>query len=197
MKLAQFAISNFSRIFSVAAYLKLVLFLSLSTPVQAGADTVFKCQDSNGRVHYQNTKCVQTDELSKWNIRAVPASDVKPEIYYVAAKMGAGNVYHINGEINGKGADIMIDTGAAFLSIPAAMAASFDLEKGREQRLMSANGTVHGYRTVVKTLKIGNILMREVDAVVSPNTSGILMGQSALRLLKVEQSKGELRLSVQ
>jgi aspartyl protease family protein len=168
-------------------------------PVLAQADTVYKCKDPHGKLIYQESKCEQSDEIGKWNVSLYVPPPEKPETnaYYVSAKKGAGGVYRLDGEINGVPVNMVVDTGAALLSIPSEMADKLKLETGSQDiKLMSANGIVKGYHTKVKTLKIGRLVISNVLAVVSPNTAGILLGQSVLGLLKVEQAKDEMRLSV-
>lgn len=175
------------------------LALSLAViPLASNADTVFKCKDHRGSLLYQGSKCDQAEEVGKWDVNANTPLPPKPEsvAYYVSAKKGTGGVYRLDGEINGVAVNMVVDTGAAFLSIPSQMADQLKLSKGDPHSLMSANGMVQGYNTTVKNLKIGKFLISNISAVVSPNTAGILLGQSVLGSLKVEQSKEELRLSV-
>ncbi len=175
------------------------LALSLAViPLASNADTVFKCKGDRGTLLYQGTKCEQAAEIEQWHVEPYIPPPPKPQadIYYVAAKKGAGGVYRLDGEINGVTVNMVVDTGAAFLSIPSQMADQLKLAKGSDHDLMSANGMVQGYNTTVKNMKIGKLLISNVSAVISPNTAGILLGQSVLGSLKVEQAKEELRLSV-
>lgn len=159
------------------------------------ADTVFKCKNQQGALVYQDSPCEQAT-VTQWNTKAYVPPPAKPEAdaYYVSAKKGMGGVYRLDGEINGIAVNMVIDTGAAFLSIPSQMAEQLKLKKGNAHNLMSANGVVQGYETTVKSLKIGRMIISNVSAVVSPNTAGILLGQSVLGSLKVVQAKDELRL---
>ncbi len=172
-----------------------IALAALST--NAVANTVFKCRNQQGALVYQDSPCEQAT-VTQWNTNAYVPPPAKPEAdadaYYVSAKKGMGGVYRLDGEINGIAVNMVIDTGAAFLSIPAQMAEQLKLKKGSAHNLMSANGVVQGYDTTVKSLKIGRMIISNVSAVISPNTAGVLLGQSVLGSLKVVQTKDELRL---
>ena len=102
-----------------------VLALSLAIfPMGAIADTVFKCKGDRDTLLYQGTKCEQTEEIEQWHVEPYIPPPPKPEseAYYVSAKKGTGDVYRLDGEINGVAVNMVVDTGAAFLSIPSQMA---------------------------------------------------------------------------
>ena len=170
-----------------------IALTALST--NAVADTVFKCRNQQGALVYQDSPCEQAT-VTQWNTNAYVPPPAKPEAdaYYVSAKKGRVGVYRLDGEINGVAVNMLIDTGASFLSIPSQMAEQLKLKKGSAHNLMSSNGVVQGYETTVKSLKIGRMIISNVSAVISLNTGGILLGQSVLGSLKVVQTKDELRL---
>lgn len=172
-----------------------LIIIALLLPIPGFAATVFKCKNSQGALVYQDSPCEQAT-VKQWNTKAYVPPPEKPEAdaYYVSAKKGAGGVYRLDGEINGVAVNMVIDTGAAFLSIPSQMADQLKLKKGSAHSLMSVNGAVQGYDTTVKNLKIGRMVISNIPAVVSPNTAGILLGQSVLGSLKIVQAKDELRL---
>ena len=172
-------------------------FITLAlTLTDAAADTVFKCKGVDGAMHYQGAKCAQTDEVTKWetkSFKSVPMIEYKPSP--IIARMGSHGGYMVEGEVNGTSANMLVDTGAAAVSIPAQLAEKLHLERGQPIQMSTANGIITGYRTVVRSLKVGKFSLRDIEAVVMPNMSDVLLGQTALSHLKVEQSKGELRLS--
>ncbi len=181
-----------SSAFRSIALLSTLLALSSANAL---ANTVFKCKNREGALVYQDSPCEQST-VNQWHTDAYvpPPEKPKGDSYYVAAKKGAGGVYRLDGEINGVAVNMVIDTGAAFLSIPSQLAEQLKLKKGNAHKLMSANGAVDGYDTTVKSLKIGRMVISNIPAVVSSNTAGVLLGQSVLNSLKVEQVKDELRL---
>jgi hypothetical protein len=61
----------------------------------------------------------------------------------------------------------------------------------------TANGKVQICTALIDTLQIGGITLTNVEASVMPDmTDVVLLGQSALRRLKVEQANDQIRLSV-
>ncbi|MNC64411.1 hypothetical protein D3C75_1146100 [compost metagenome] len=62
--------------------------------------------------------------------------------------------------------------------------------------LSTANGRTQGYRTRLGTLQLGDILLREVRALVVPGLDGdqVLLGMSALKQLEFTQRGGTLLL---
>ncbi|MNR47254.1 hypothetical protein D3C85_1663360 [compost metagenome] len=76
------------------------------------------------------------------------------------------------------------------------MAAKLALERGAPVMLSTANGRTQGYRTRLETLQLGDILLREVRALVVPGLDGeqVLLGMSALKQLEFTQRGGTLLL---
>lgn len=101
-----------------------------------------------------------------------------------------------DGQINGQPVNFMLDTGATDVSIPASLARRLNLEKGVEVTLSTANGRSQGYRTRLQQLKLGDIVLHDVRALVAPGLSGdqVLLGMSALKRLEFTQRGGTLLL---
>ena len=164
------------------------------TCTAALADTVFKCQGADGRVHYQSTRCLQAAEVSHWAPKEFTSVPYKPAALVIAIDNTLA--YRVNGEVEGVAVNMQVDTGASMVAIPATLAKRLKLEVGQAHQFNTANGPTTGYRTTLRTLKVGDFMLHDVDAVVMNNLPGIvLLGQTALSRLKVEQAKGELRIS--
>ena len=90
----------------------------------------------------------------------------------------------------------MLDTGATDVSIPASLAQRLNLEQGAAVTLSTANGRSQGYRTRLQQLKLGDIVLHDVRALVAPGLSGdqVLLGMSALKQLEFTQRGGTLLL---
>jgi len=101
-----------------------------------------------------------------------------------------------DGQINGQPVNFMLDTGATDVSIPAGLAQRLNLEKGAAVTLSTANGRSRGYRTRLQQLKLGDIVLHDVRALVAPGLSGdqVLLGMSALKQLEFTQRGGTLLL---
>ena len=90
----------------------------------------------------------------------------------------------------------MLDTGATDVAIPQELAERLKLEKGPGVRLSTANGLSEGYRTRIDRLQLGDIVLRDVRALVAPGLGGtqVLLGMSALKQLEFSQKGGTLVL---
>ncbi len=174
--------------------LKLAALMFAFAPGSTFAETIFKCKGADGAMHYQSSKCAQTDEVSHWAPKKFTAIPYQPAALVV--HMDASGGYSVKGEIEGVSVEMLVDTGASSVSIPQALAEKLKLPHGRPQRFSTANGITLGYTTVIHTLKVGDFTLHDVEAAVMSNLpGGVLLGQTALSRLKVEQSRGELRIS--
>jgi len=101
-----------------------------------------------------------------------------------------------SGAINGHPVDFMLDTGATDVSIPASVAEGLKLEQGFGVTLSTANGLSEGYRTRIDRLQLGDIVLRDVRALVAPGLEGkqVLLGMSALNKLEFTQRGGTMLL---
>jgi aspartyl protease family protein len=101
-----------------------------------------------------------------------------------------------SGHINGQPVNFMLDTGATDVAIPAQLAQRLKLEQGFGVTLSTANGRTEGYRTRVDRLQLGDIVLRDVRAIVVPGLDGdqVLLGMSALNKLEFTQRGGTMLL---
>ncbi|KAA0982747.1 TIGR02281 family clan AA aspartic protease [Pseudomonas sp. ANT_J28] len=117
---------------------------------------------------------------------------------FIEVKLASNTQGHFvaSGQINGQPVDFMLDTGATDVSIPAEMAERLKLEKGFGVTLSTANGRTQGYRTRVDRLQLGDIVLRDVRALVVPGLDGkqVLLGMSALNKLEFTQRGGTMLL---
>lgn len=117
---------------------------------------------------------------------------------FIEVKLASNNQGHFvaSGQINGQPVDFMLDTGATDVSIPAEMAEQLKLEKGFGVTLSTANGRTEGYRTRIDRLQLGDIVLRDVRALVVPGLDGkqVLLGMSALNKLEFTQRGGTMLL---
>lgn len=117
---------------------------------------------------------------------------------YIEVKLvGNGQGHFVaSGQINGQPADFMLDTGATDVAIPTDLAERLGLERGAPVTLNTANGRTEGYRTRLERLQLGEIVLRDVRALVVPGLGGeqVLMGMSALKQLEFTQRGGTLLL---
>lgn len=117
---------------------------------------------------------------------------------YVEVRLAGNGQGHFvaDGLINGQAVHFLLDTGATDVAIPESLARDFGLERGAPVTLSTANGRTEGYRTRLDSLQLGDILLRDVRALVVPGLDGkqVLLGMSALKRLEFTQRGGTLLL---
>jgi aspartyl protease family protein len=95
---------------------------------------------------------------------------------------------------------MMVDTGASIVALTAEDAQALGVTAGgnaRRMMLSTANGSVSGFRTVLREIRLGEIVVRNVEAVVLPKGAlGIsLLGNSFLgKLTGYEVQTGRMVL---
>lgn len=62
--------------------------------------------------------------------------------------------------------------------------------------MQTAGGSTSGCTAVIATLKFGPFMMKDVPAVIVPDLDQPLLGMNVLSQFKIEQSKGEMRISI-
>ncbi|MDJ0861725.1 MAG: TIGR02281 family clan AA aspartic protease [Gammaproteobacteria bacterium] len=97
--------------------------------------------------------------------------------------------YVANGRINGQPVRFLLDTGATTVSIPAGLAGSIGLERGRPQLAQTANGVVTTYATRLDSVELGELSVDNVRANINPGMRGgeVLLGMSFLKQLEFTQ----------
>lgn len=117
---------------------------------------------------------------------------------YIEVKLlGNGQGHFVaSGQINGQPVEFMLDTGATDVAVPAELADRLGLKRGLPVTLSTANGRSQGYRTHLDRLKLGDIVLQDVRALVAPGLGGeqVLLGMSALKQLEFTQRSGTLLL---
>ncbi|MBT2296629.1 retropepsin-like aspartic protease family protein [Pseudomonas fluorescens] len=139
--------------------------------------------------------------FAQWEQRA---QNPNTEVYsqkgegFIEVKLVSNKQGHFvaSGQINGQPVDFMLDTGATDVAIPQELAKRLKLEKGFSVTLSTANGLSEGYRTRIDRLQLGDIVLRDVRALVAPGLGGtqVLLGMSALNKLEFTQRGGTMLL---
>jgi aspartyl protease family protein len=91
--------------------------------------------------------------------------------------------YMVQGQINGGSVRMLLDTGATMIALPASDARrlGIDYRKGQIAYLNTANGMVPAYRVRLDTVRVGDIELNQVDAVVQESgLPFVLLGMSFL-----------------
>ena len=85
---------------------------------------------------------------------------------------GSGGHFMTQGAINGRTVTFMLDTGATVVALSAADAERIGLvyRNGTPVQISTANGIVTGYRVRLDSVRVGDVDVAGVDAVVSPQS---------------------------
>ena len=96
-----------------------------------------------------------------------------------------------DGQVNGVPIRFTIDTGATFISLPASEARriGLDYRNGRRAAMETANGVAAAYRVKLDTVRVGELLVNNVDAVVmeGDSLSVALLGMSFLNRVDIRR----------
>ncbi len=100
----------------------------------------------------------------------------------IVLPMGSGGHFYAQGLVNGKPIRFMVDTGATTvaLGVSDAQRMGIDYQKGLAVRMGTANGIAQGWKIKLSTVKIGDVEVYEVDAIVGPDMPFALLGNSFL-----------------
>jgi aspartyl protease family protein len=100
--------------------------------------------------------------------------------------------------INGVSVNMMVDTGASLIALPAADATRIGLnyKAGRMGRANTAGGVVNTYLIKLDTIKIGDIELHQVDAsVIEAGLTMPLLGMSFLNRMEMRREGDQMTLS--
>ncbi len=112
----------------------------------------------------------------------------------IVLEQNRGNHYVAAARINQQPVEVLLDTGASSVSIPAHVAEDLGLERQAPARVTTANGTVTVYTTTLDEVSIGDIALRDIRATINPHMSEdfVLLGMSFLKHLEFNQRNGKL-----
>jgi len=127
------------------------------------------------------------------NIAISYSVDADPIVTLIQNRQGH---YLATGMINSDPVTFLLDTGATLISIPQNIAHRLRLKKGFATQSMTANGTITVFNTVLKSVSIGAITLKNIKGTINPYMQGdeILLGMSFMKHLDMSQSNGQLTL---
>lgn len=108
--------------------------------------------------------------------------------------------YIVEARANGRSIDMLVDTGATMTALSESIAEKIGIYLRTSDFTIpvnTANGTTYGARAVIDALRIGNVYLEDIDAIVLDDRSlgGALLGMSALGKLEgFDISGGTLEL---
>jgi aspartyl protease family protein len=118
----------------------------------------------------------------------------------VVVSPGANGHFEVEGRVDGRRLDFMVDTGASMIALTERTAATLGIHPAEQDyvgMVKTANGTVRAAPVELDRVEIGDLEVRDVAAVVLPDSalSDNLLGLTFLsRLHRYEYSDGKLVL---
>ena len=116
----------------------------------------------------------------------------------VVLKADARGHFVSSGQINGRIMQYMVDTGASTVAIGRPDAQRMGLkfeEQGQSVRMNTANGVAQGWRMRLDSVRVGDVELRGVDAIVTPQPMPyVLLGNSFLRDFEMSRNGDEMML---
>ena len=116
----------------------------------------------------------------------------------VVLKADARGHFVSSGQINGRIMQYMVDTGASTIAIGRPDAERMGLkfeEQGQSVRMNTANGVAQGWRLRLDSVRVGDVELRGVDAIVTPQPMPyVLLGNSFLREFEMSRNGDEMVL---
>ena len=109
----------------------------------------------------------------------------------------SGGHFVSQGLINSKPVQFLVDTGATAIGISVADAEriGLDYKKGEPVNVGTANGVARGWRIRLSTVRLNDVEVREIEAVVTPTTMPfVLLGNSYLSRFQMTRNNEQMVL---
>ena len=110
---------------------------------------------------------------------------------------GSGGHFLSQGTINGRAVQFMVDTGASAvgLSVTEAERTGVNYMAGQQVRLQTANGLIPGWLVKLASVRVGDVELYEVDAVVGTQSMPyVLLGNSFLSRFQMRRDNEQMVL---
>ncbi len=106
--------------------------------------------------------------------------------------------YVTSGLINSQPVTFLLDTGATHISIPGRVAKRLGLKRGVPHSVMTANGLISVYSTMLDSVAIGLLEIQGLQGGINPQLGGdeILLGMNFLKHLEILQRDDQLILKL-
>lgn len=115
----------------------------------------------------------------------------------VVLSAGSGGHFTTQGQVNGRAVSLMVDTGATYVVLSQAEAdrAGLTYTTGQPVQMSTANGVIPGWRLKLNSVRIGDVVAYEVDAVVSSGAMPyVLLGNSFLTRFQMTRTNDQMVL---
>ncbi len=110
---------------------------------------------------------------------------------------GSGGHFMALGSINGQATQFMVDTGATTVALgaPEAKRMGLDYAAGKPVGLNTANGQTVGYLLTLRSVRVGDVEISNVEAIVSPQSMPyVLLGNSFLTRFSMRRDSDQMVL---
>lgn len=115
----------------------------------------------------------------------------------VVLSVGSGGHFFAQGQINGHAIQLVVDTGATLVSLSTTDAERLGLNyrAGEPVRMSTANGVIPGWRLRLNTVRIGDVTVHDVEAIVSSGAMPyVLLGNSFLNRFQMTRTNDQMVL---
>lgn len=115
----------------------------------------------------------------------------------VVLTAGDGGHFFTQGQINGKSVRMVVDTGATSvaMSLTDAQRLGINYQSGQAIRMSTANGVIPGWRVQLGAVRVGDVVIHGVDAVVSSGAMPyVLLGNSFLTRFQMTRTNDQMVL---
>ncbi len=129
--------------------------------------------------------------------RIVGANGSQPR--QIVMSVGTGGHFTATGMINGHTIDLLVDTGATSVAIGQVEADKLGLryQQGRRIVTQTANGVVPAYQVQLASVRVGEVEVRNVEAIVIPGQIGhVLLGNSFLNRFQMRRENDVMTLEL-
>ena len=110
---------------------------------------------------------------------------------------GSGGHFLSSGTINGRAVHFMVDTGASVIGLGVSEAERLGLnyKSGQQVRMQTANGLVPAWQVKLASVRIGDVELYDVDAVVGTQSMPyVLLGNSFLSRFQMRRDNEQMVL---
>lgn len=115
----------------------------------------------------------------------------------VVLTAGTGGHFMTEGQINGRSVPMVVDTGATYISISVEEATRMGLnyKAGQQSQISTANGVIPAWRVRLATVRVGDVLIYDVDSVVSAGAMPyVLLGNTFLSRFQMTRNNDQMVL---
>jgi len=165
--------------------------------VGQSAQGVTLMQLTDGQAQVQRGNSTATLRLGAAPARLAGTTHAASTAVEIVLPVGLGGHFTSAGSINGRQVQFMVDTGATLVAISQAEADRIGLDYRSAQRglTQTANGAVPVHRLSLGMVRVGDVEVANVDAVVMPATMPyVLLGNSFLSRFQMRRENDVLRL---